>query len=529
MGVSESSPASPSTDPTHARSGTAPATDQSSRARSASGTPDVETEFDREWQRETTRLLRRRWGGVCFSWLVVLSWPLFASMMIIVRGEQAAESSVAAATVARLGTLLRQPVVFTGMIGRLVALGIAYWLGRYRLRSRDALLELAFWLLIVLAGFEFTIIVGFDPLPDLPPWSEGILGSLRYLALGHLATCLLLPWPVRTAAAPLLLIYPAWALLVRFDEQVPVVEILGQLLDAALISGGGLLICAWRSARLQDRFELEVLRRRFRSTRQELVDARKIHEALFPEAGRYGDYRLDFDYEPMRQIGGDFVAAHLDEAGRLHFALFDVTGHGLAAALTVNRIEGEWQRLHAVGPDATPAETAIAINRYLNLTLLRHGMFATGVVARLDPDGTLHWVNCGHPPGFLCYDDARPPRPLESTTFLLGACPDDEFDPEPVTLTMPENATLLIYTDGLCEARDARGRQFGRRGLDRALERWTSLAGTDRRHLRRPLVHLLPDIVRHWRDGDPEDDVLVTTITRLRPRPDRRPRSDGPD
>ena len=70
--------------------------------------------------------------------------------------------------------------------------------------------------------------------------------------------------------------------------------------------------------------------------------------AQFPAEYDDGFVRFEYRYTPMRELGGDFVHLHVAASGIVHVVLLDVTGHGLAAALTVNRLYGElggWSEL----------------------------------------------------------------------------------------------------------------------------------------------------------------------------------------
>src|SRR6185295_15808135 len=96
-------------------------------------------------------------------------------------------------------------------------------------------------------------------------------------------------------------------------------------------------------------------------------------------------------YEPMRQIGGDllfvFPPSHQhqdDGVGALSLVVLDVTGHGIAAALTVNRIVGELERLFIDDPDAPPGKALAVLNRYVFSTLSKHDHYVTAICLRVD-------------------------------------------------------------------------------------------------------------------------------------------------
>ena len=106
----------------------------------------------------------------------------------------------------------------------------------------------------------------------------------------------------------------------------------------------GLGICSWRLSRHSQQFRREMVGRHFMSMRQELARARNIHESMFPK--HYADPHVEFDYTylPMRELGGDFIHLNVGAQGLVHVVLLDVTGHGLAAALTVATVLCPWMK-----------------------------------------------------------------------------------------------------------------------------------------------------------------------------------------
>jgi len=242
----------------------------------------------------------------------------------------------------------------------------------------------------------------------------------------------------------------------------------------------------------------------FMELRRELSQARKIHESLFPGPANHEDVQFDLFYRPMRELGGDFVQAWTDPLDRFHVVVIDVTGHGLAAAMTVNRLAGELDRIRAENPLISPSAVLAGLNRYIHLTLARHVIFGTAVAAQLDAHtGRLVVANAGHPAAVL-RRRAGGIESRESTAFLLGAIPHSEFTvTEEVTHLAPGD-TLLLVTDGVIEARDRRGRVFGESRLREACSRqpaparWSEFIATQ---------------IDQWSGGVLHDDLLIATMS----------------
>ncbi len=160
--------------------------------------------------------------------------------------------------------------------------------------------------------------------------------------------------------------------------------------------------------------------------RREYQQARAVHESLFPKPVVTDWMRFDFGYRPAADIGGDFIHTWTGADGRFHLALIDVTGHGLASAMSVARIHGEIERLHDEYPNDGPAKLLLRLNRYFHRLLARHRLYATGIVLTIDPRrGELRYASAGHPPILL--RSKGNVTELASTTFLLGAVEDAMF------------------------------------------------------------------------------------------------------
>jgi hypothetical protein len=202
-------------------------------------------------------------------------------------------------------------------------------------------------------------------------------------------------------------------------------------------------------------------------------------------------------------VGGDFY--DLFETGDGHFGLLlgDVSGVGPeAAALTgVAR--------YTVRAVAAPKEAPSAVLTRLNQELLRLGSdrFLTAVYASLEPkvDGVVPVRLCsgGHPPAFVLRDDESVELLDRDTGMLLGVFPAVELSDQSVELH-PGDALILV-TDGVLEARDDDGREFGSERLQALLATCAgrSAEGIARRIERSVLDH---------RGGQTDDDVAVVVL-----------------
>jgi phosphoserine phosphatase RsbU/P len=165
---------------------------------------------------------------------------------------------------------------------------------------------------------------------------------------------------------------------------------------------------------------------------------------------------------PCRAIGGDFFdAIALTDA--LCAVVADVSGKGAPAAIVAAMLQGI---IHAQMLADQPL-TAIAgmVNEFLCTRAT--GKFATMVLLKVRANGKVEYLNCGHVPPVLV--NSASVRRLEGSNVVVGLVAAAQYRSEACELMHGDR--LLIFTDGITEAENSRGEQFG----DSALECRTHL------------------------------------------------------
>ncbi len=338
--------------------------------------------------------------------------------------------------------------------------------------------------------------------------------TLSGILATHFIASLFLPWTPRESLRPIIpLAVLGLAVSAFYSLDRPVYIALFVLL-VFMAAVPGLIVCWLRNSRFRSKFHFKMITRRYGEMKDELSAARQIHDAMFPQPITEGPVRMRYSYEPMRQIGGDYLFAHRVDTGAgegrgLLVVLLDVTGHGITAALTVNRLQGEIERQVSLNRSVTPGTVLSGLNDYLHHTLARHSVYATALVMRIDPDaGTVVWASAGHPPGFLCTIDGTIHH-LDSTTIVLGATRGEHFETVEEQLPMGRGDTLLAYTDGVIEAKNDQGRMLRIEGLEKFIAGHCRAGGRDE-----DVPKLLLEYVNGFRFGPAEDDSLIVEITR---------------
>ncbi|MEV5010232.1 PP2C family protein-serine/threonine phosphatase [Streptomyces sp. NPDC055692] len=205
--------------------------------------------------------------------------------------------------------------------------------------------------------------------------------------------------------------------------------------------------------------------------------------------------------EPAYEIGGDAFDHGLDD-GRLHLTVVDAMGHDLAAGLASAVALAGCRSTRRGGGTLTDITDQIDED----LHRWRPGGLLTGVFAHLDLDtGQLAWINVGHPPPLLIRAHHVVPGALEAQGELpLGLGPGYQASRTVRQAQLEPGDRILIYTDGVTEARSAAGRRFGEDQLVDFVTRALA-AGEPALEALRRLIHAILD--HHY--GQLQDDAIV--------------------
>ncbi|GLW09229.1 hypothetical protein Misp01_43580 [Microtetraspora sp. NBRC 13810] len=216
-----------------------------------------------------------------------------------------------------------------------------------------------------------------------------------------------------------------------------------------------------------------------------------------------GDLVIGGVLEPAYEIAGDAFDYGLS-GDVVRLAVFDAMGHDTSAGLTANLAVAAFRHSRRLGTGL--AETSETIERVLIQEFGRAQRFATAILATLHiPSGVLTWVNRGHPPPVLIRGgrwkttlSCPPAHPLGLDLGLPVRSCREQLEP---------GDRVLLYTDGITEARSAAGEEFG-------LDRFTDLV--IRHHAAgMPVPETLRRLVRDllaYHDDRLQDDATVLLV-----------------
>lgn len=215
-----------------------------------------------------------------------------------------------------------------------------------------------------------------------------------------------------------------------------------------------------------------------RELERELSIAREIQAGFLPASlPAAAGWDLAVRFRPARHVAGDFYDAFTADQGRRVFlAIADVCDKGVGAALFTALVRTLLRHISQGGqvaaPDCPPVAEAMAdpvthaiasTNAYMVRHHRHQGYFATVFFGMLDLEtGELTYVNGGHNPPVLRRHGGALEH-LSLTGPAVGLNPDACY--RPATVRLERGDSLLLFTDGVTEARDASGRFFGERRL----------------------------------------------------------------
>ncbi len=241
---------------------------------------------------------------------------------------------------------------------------------------------------------------------------------------------------------------------------------------------------------------------------KEVEIAREVQTHLFPrELPRIPRLQLAGTCLPARSVSGDYYDFIPYGDRSVDIMIADISGKGISAALLMASLQSSFRShvIHQKLASNSSDGIAEAVST-LNQQLYRHtspDKFATLVLARIDAqDLSLTYCNAGHNPPLLVSDHSV--TRLSTGGIVAGIFANPEYEEERIPLQ--EGDVLTFYTDGVVEAENPQGDQFGEEQLEDLVKTNAFLTADDIRAL-------ILDEVSDWVEGrEQRDDVTVVTL-----------------
>jgi serine phosphatase RsbU (regulator of sigma subunit) len=236
-----------------------------------------------------------------------------------------------------------------------------------------------------------------------------------------------------------------------------------------------------------------------RRAAHELEIAKQVQARLFPQIQ---PQMKTLEYAGIclqaRQVGGDYFDFLSLGPQRLGMIIGDVSGKGIAAALLMANLQASLRSQSALAFDQ-PEALLRSVNRLFFDNTVESAYASLLFADYDDTKRRLRYVNCGHLSGLLMRRDGEIER-LESTSSLLGLF--EEWDCSIQEQELAPGDVLALYTDGITEASDERGEEFGERSLIEALRQHRELSC-------QALLTAIVDEVRRFSPQEQHDDITA--------------------
>ena len=262
---------------------------------------------------------------------------------------------------------------------------------------------------------------------------------------------------------------------------------------------------------------LAEIRRALAARNQEMANslamAREVQANLLPRAfPETAHLEVCGSYTSMEQVGGDFFAVRGPEAfgdppdgGRHAFFMADACGHGVSAALISAMAQMSFDHALSRGVQQ-PSEILGLVNRdLLPYLLAEHYLTAFAMVIDRD-SGIATYSNAGHR-ACICVSPDGEVSLLNTEGFILGMFEEDTY--EDGSLLLRRGHVLLFYTDGIVEARNPAGEEYGTERLVGTLLRSRDQTAAD-------LLHSLEADALAFAEGVPMRDDVTLLLIRIK-------------
>jgi PAS domain S-box-containing protein len=241
---------------------------------------------------------------------------------------------------------------------------------------------------------------------------------------------------------------------------------------------------------------------------EEMAIARRVQTSILPKHFDVEGLEIAAVMFPATDVGGDYYDV-LPFKGGSWLAIGDVSGHGLDAGLVMLMVQSAVVSITAALPEATPREVIVQLNEVLFDNIRRrllHDDHVTFTLFRYTTDGRIVFAGA-HEDILITRKKKRKVEVLHTPGTWLGARRDISRVTVDATLTLEEGDVLVLYTDGVTEAMNDSGEQFGITRLSDVIEK----------HQDEPIVAIRDHVIRAvqaWSKNQ-EDDISILIARRL--------------
>lgn len=239
----------------------------------------------------------------------------------------------------------------------------------------------------------------------------------------------------------------------------------------------------------------------------EMEVAKHIQTALLPKVHEVPGYKIAATMLPAEEVGGDYYDIMETAHGETWLAIGDVSGHGVESGLIMMMAQTSLDTVIHRAKDITPSAALSDVNAVIRRNISRLGADRYMTISAFRVDGE-RLTFAGKHQDVMIYRAARAVTEVVPTHGgWLGVV--DDLGPflEDRTETLQANDVVLLYTDGITEASDAKGEMFGEDRLRQALTR----------HATGRVEEIVDNIIREVRAHMSQqlDDMTIVALRRV--------------
>jgi sigma-B regulation protein RsbU (phosphoserine phosphatase) len=221
-------------------------------------------------------------------------------------------------------------------------------------------------------------------------------------------------------------------------------------------------------------------------------------ESLPKQNFKFNGWEVSYHYEPAGTLSGDYCDLVSTDSGDLYFLIGDVAGKGVAASLLMNRLHAIFRSLIT---SQLPVNELVERANHLFADTTMRPYYATLVCGKASVHGEVEVCNAGHCPPLVLHDGTV--SPIAATGLPVGMFCQENY--ETVRFNLNKGDRLLLYTDGLSEARDVANEEYGGR-LHGFVSQCNDFAAA------KLVNHLIEDMRQFSMGTSVNDDLTVMAI-----------------
>ncbi|MCF7916737.1 MAG: serine/threonine-protein phosphatase [Candidatus Omnitrophica bacterium] len=323
--------------------------------------------------------------------------------------------------------------------------------------------------------------------------------------------CFVIPWNSLEVIFIAMLHFFAYSYLAFYAKNyIPQSEILRSywFFDGLLLLAVGFILCfVIRRKETQREVEnfnlLKEVEDKNAQMEKELELATKVHARLIPHSINTEKAQIAATYIPAYYMGGDYGRFNFSSKNKLTFIICDVTGHGVSAALLVNALHREFEKL--VKEDKEPGLILAELDNFIRQDFAHTNMYLSAFCGQLNYKSmNFIYSNYGHPPQYIYKKADSKIERIASQTGWLGL-PVKDKNIYQNQMLFNKGDQILLFTDGVVEAKSKAGQFYGSQRLEEFLRKNESLD---------PEIfnqQLLFDI-NSFTNNNLEDDIFIFNI-----------------